>query len=129
MAEEQAQDVKPDASQQEDVKPAAGLQLTLSVKSTGSDGEVHFKIKSTTKMGKVFTAYASRKGLQVDQLRFMSDGKRIKAEDTPADCGLEDGDQLDCMMEAQGGSMMMEAQGGSSMMEAQGGSSAEACRP
>lgn len=39
--------------------------------------ETFFKVKPTTKMTKVFSAYAQRKGVKVTALRFMIDGNRI----------------------------------------------------
>ena len=54
-------------------------------------------------MSKVFTNYAQRKGVQSDSLRFLLDGERINAEDTPKTLELEDQDQIDCMLEQTGG--------------------------
>ena len=45
--------------------------------------ETIFKVKKHTKMKKVFTAYAQRKGLRPESLRFMLDGDRVNGEDTP----------------------------------------------
>lgn len=65
--------------------------------------ETVFKIKKTTKMLKVFTAYALRKGVDLNALRFVLDGTRITAEETPKTLELEDQDQIDCLLEQQGG--------------------------
>ena len=55
-------------------------------------------------MGKVFRAYATRKGVSESVLRFLLDGKRIAKDQTPAGrLDLEDQDQIDCMLEQQGG--------------------------
>lgn len=54
-------------------------------------------------MSKVFETYASRKGVQVNSLRFLLDGERIRAEDTPDGLDLDDQDQIDCMLEQTGG--------------------------
>jgi len=88
----------------EDVKPTMGedAAITLHVKeSTGE--EIAFKVKKSTKMSKIFDAYASRKGVRSDVLRFMLDGKRIKAEDTPKMLELEDNDQIDVVLMQEGG--------------------------
>ena len=54
-------------------------------------------------MSKVFNAYAKRKGVQGNALRFLLDGQRINPEQTPGDLELEDQDQIDCVLEQQGG--------------------------
>ena len=69
--------------------------------------ETFFKVKLTTKLDKVFNAYSTRKGVRATDLRFLYDGQRVRGDETPGKCGtppvcMEDGDQLDCMLE-QGG--------------------------
>jgi small ubiquitin-related modifier len=54
-------------------------------------------------MQKVFIAYASAKGLNVDELRFCLDGQRIQPSDTPETLKLEDQDQIDCFLAQDGG--------------------------
>jgi small ubiquitin-related modifier len=49
------------------------------------------------------TAYAQRKGLQPSALRFLVDGERINADDTPKMLELEDQDQVDAVLEQSGG--------------------------
>ena len=65
--------------------------------------ETFFKVKTTTKLDKVFNAYSTRKGVAATSLRFLFDGSRVRGDQTPADIDMEDGDQLDCMLEQQGG--------------------------
>ena len=65
--------------------------------------ETFFKVKANTKMSKVFNAYAKRKGVAGGALRFLLDGQRINPEQTPGDLELEDQDQIDCVLEQQGG--------------------------
>ena len=66
-------------------------------KQTGE--ETFFKIKKSTKMQKVFDTYAQRKGIQSSSLRFLLDGEKIGAEQTPKMLELDDQDQIDCMLE------------------------------
>jgi small ubiquitin-related modifier len=54
-------------------------------------------------MSKVFSTYAQRKGVEVNALRFLLDGERIKEDSTPKSLELEDNDQIDCMLEQVGG--------------------------
>ncbi len=62
-----------------------------------------FKIKRTTKMSKVFSAYAQRKGVELASLRFLLDGERISETDTPKMLELDDEDQIDCVLAQVGG--------------------------
>lgn len=132
----------------EDTKPAAADTITIRVKdqvrllqggqhcptpcaltwhaAPQLGEEMFFKVKRTTKMSKVFDAYAGRKGVPSSTLRFFLDGDRINADDTPklvrqrpprrlaarqrtvltagrAQLDLQDADQIDCMLEQQGG--------------------------
>jgi small ubiquitin-related modifier len=50
-------------------------------------------------MEKVFTAYATRRGVAVGSLRFLLDGEKIGIDQTPKMLELEDQDQIDCMLE------------------------------
>lgn len=61
--------------------------------------ETFFKIKKTTRMEKVFAAYAGRRGVAVGSLRFLLDGEKIGIDQTPKMLELEDQDQIDCMLE------------------------------
>jgi len=60
-------------------------------------------VKKTTKMSKVFDAYAQRKGVQRKALRFLLDGERIQDDQTPDDLDLDENDQIDCLLEQTGG--------------------------
>ena len=79
-----------------------GDAITIRVKDQGGE-ETFFKVKNTTKMSKVFGAYAQRKGVQQSSLRFLLDGERINPEDTPKSLELEDQDLIDCLLEQYGG--------------------------
>ncbi len=48
-------------------------------------------------------AYASRRGMSMNSLRFAVDGERIKADHTPKMLELEENDQIDVMLETVGG--------------------------
>ena len=50
--------------------------ITLRVKDQTGD-EMFFKVKKTTKMQKIFDAYAQRRGIQTASLRFVLDGEFI----------------------------------------------------
>lgn len=68
--------------------------------------ETHFKVKTTTKFQKIFTAYAARKGIDAASIRFNFDGQRIAETQTPMDLDMEDEDVIDCMLQQTGGCSM-----------------------
>jgi small ubiquitin-related modifier len=68
-----------------------------------SGEEMYFKVKKMTKMMKIFEAYAQRRGMTVNDLRFMLDGERIVQDATPKMLEIEDNDQIDVMLETVGG--------------------------
>jgi small ubiquitin-related modifier len=72
----------------------------LNLKVTTQDGmAIFFKCKFTTTMQKLMTAYANRNGVNLNSIRFLFDGDRIRAHDTPFSLYMEDGDVIDVMME------------------------------
>jgi len=81
---------------------AAAGTITIRVKDQAGE-ETYFKVKKTTKMSKVFDAYAQRKGVQRKALRFLLDGERIQDDQTPDDLDLDENDQIDCLLEQTGG--------------------------
>ena len=80
----------------------ADAPITLKVRDQAGD-EMMFKVKKGTKMSKIFAAYAQRKGVDTATVRFSIDGNRIQNEDTPKMLELEDGDQIDSVIEQVGG--------------------------
>lgn len=54
-------------------------------------------------MQKIFEAYASRRGLAVDSLRFAVDGDRVQADHSPKMLELEENDQIDVLLQQTGG--------------------------
>ena len=82
---------------------AGGEQLNIKVKA--QDGsEIFFKIKKTTQLKKLMEAYCQRQGLSNNQCRFIFDGERIKDDDTPETLEMDNGDEIDVMVEQTGGS-------------------------
>lgn len=81
---------------------AGSDSITLRVKEQTGD-EMFFKVKKSTKMSKIFDAYASRRGIAAGSLRFVLDGERIQADSTPKMLELEDNDQIDVMLDMVGG--------------------------
>ena len=89
----------------EDKKPEKkeGGEGSLNIRIRDQTGEeTFFKVKKTTKLDKVFNAYATRKDVCATSLRFFVDGAGVRGDQTPADIGMGDGDQIDCMRALQG---------------------------
>lgn len=77
-------------------------QVTLRVREQTGE-EMFFKVKSTTKMQKIFDSYAQRRGVSVDTVTFLLDGQKINANETPKTLELEDDDQIDAVLAQVGG--------------------------
>ncbi|KAK6907685.1 hypothetical protein V866_003489 [Kwoniella sp. B9012] len=77
---------------------------TLNIKIVSTNGdEVFFKIKKTTKLNKLKSAYADRVGTDVAAIRLLFDGQRILDDQTANDLDLEDGDSIEVLLEQVGG--------------------------
>ncbi|TXT06829.1 uncharacterized protein COLE_06160 [Cutaneotrichosporon oleaginosum] len=73
---------------------------TLNIKIRATDSsEVFFKIKKTTKLNKLKTAYADRVGQDPAAIRLLFDGTRILDNQTAEDLEMEDGDVLEVLLE------------------------------
>ena len=75
--------------------------ITIRVKDLTGE-ETMFTVKRTTRMGKIFDAYAARKGCCPQSLRFSLDGENILCDFTPAELQLEDHDQIDVILAQMG---------------------------
>ena len=80
------------SAQQQQQAAAPSLNIRLHKVPEGED--VFFKVKTTTKLQKVFDAYATARYPGRD-LRFLLDGERLRGDQTPGDVDMEDGDQID----------------------------------
>ena len=79
----------------------SGGSLNIRVRSA-SGREEYFKVMPTTPLERVFDAWSTQVGVCAASVRFLFDGSRVRCDQTPADIGMEDGDQLDCMAEMRG---------------------------
>ncbi|KAF7039390.1 hypothetical protein CFC21_049394 [Triticum aestivum] len=93
---------------EEDKKPASaggeggGAHINLKVK--GQDGnEVFFRIKRSTQLKKLMNAYCDRQSVDMKAIAFLFDGRRLRAEQTPDELEMEDGDEIDAMLHQTGG--------------------------
>ncbi|KAK7339170.1 hypothetical protein VNO77_19822 [Canavalia gladiata] len=92
-------------SQDEEKKPAdQGAHINLKVK--GQDGnEVFFRIKRSTQLKKLMNAYCDRQSVDFNSIAFLFDGRRLRAEQTPDELEMEDGDEIDAMLHQTGGGL------------------------
>ena len=85
---------------QENQAPTAAGGEQLNIKVKAQDGsEIFFKIKKSTQLKKLMEAYCQRQGLSNNQCRFIFDGERIKDDDTPETLEMDNGDEIDVMVE------------------------------
>jgi hypothetical protein len=75
--------------------------LNIRVRDANGRAE-YFTVKPTTPLERIINAWSTRVGVCAASVRFMFDGSRVRSDQTPADIGMEDGDQLDCRLEQQG---------------------------
>jgi len=84
-------------------KPEDGQTEHLNIKVTDNNNEVFFKIKRTTQLKKLMDAFCDRQGKNANSVRFLFDGQRVQANDSPDTLGMEDGDTLEVHQEQIGG--------------------------
>jgi len=82
----------------EDVKP----KLNLVVNCEGHN--ITVKVKPNMPFKKIFEAAEKRFGKDPGTFRFSYEGNRVRAEDTPAQLGMEEGDTVDAHLQQVGGS-------------------------
>ncbi|CAG9939407.1 unnamed protein product [Clonostachys rosea f. rosea IK726] len=75
----------------------------LNIKVSDNNNEIFFKIKRTTKLEKLMTAFCERQGKSISSVRFLFEGTRVQPSDTPEALEMADGDQLDVHQEQVGG--------------------------
>lgn len=65
-------------------KPEEAQQTEhLNIKVTDNNNEVFFKIKRTTQLKKLMDAFCERQGKAPSSVRFLFDGSRVQATDSP----------------------------------------------
>jgi small ubiquitin-related modifier len=85
-------------------KAEAKTTTHLNLKVKAQDGtEIFFKVKPTTKFGKLMDAYCGRVGVDATSVRFLFDGERLTREQTPGELDMEDEDEIDAMIQQVGG--------------------------
>ncbi|KAK5054720.1 hypothetical protein LTR84_001612 [Exophiala bonariae] len=81
----------------------AGSGEHLNIKVTDGNNEVFFKIKRSTKLEKLMKAFCERQGKDPRAARFLFEGGRVQASDTPDQLEMQDGDSIEVHQEQIGG--------------------------
>ena len=90
------QTVQPEASSN-----ASEGVITISVRTLGCGSTCHLRVKMSTPFRTIFQAVTQWLDVE-DHFYLLSDGEKISRDSTPADYGLEDGDQLDLLFSSEG---------------------------
>ena len=86
-------------------KKCGGLTGYIKLKVVAQDSsEIHFRVKMSTKMGKLKRSYAERVGVDFSFLRFFFNGRRICCKVTPEALGMEEDDVIEVYLEYPGAS-------------------------
>jgi small ubiquitin-related modifier len=99
---------KPDTQENAPPEAEAADPDRISLRVVSQDGgEVFFKIRKSTPLGKLMSAYCDRKGQSPSSIRFLFDGQRVNDSDTPKTLGMEDDDVIDALLQQTGGSFLL----------------------
>lgn len=77
------------------------LRVVNNLSTTHS--ELQFHLKTTTRLRRLKDIYCSRLGIDIDTVRFVFDGQRVKDDDTAVSLGLVDRDIIEICPQANGG--------------------------
>ncbi|KAK6138565.1 hypothetical protein DH2020_027690 [Rehmannia glutinosa] len=83
-------------------QPLVTPGVALVLKS--QDGDVlRYRFPRDKRMQFLFSTYCQDKNLDYKVVVFLYDGRRVKSTKTPSELGIEDGDEIDCMVHHDGG--------------------------
>ncbi|KAF3669610.1 Small ubiquitin-related modifier 1 [Capsicum annuum] len=92
---------------EEEKKSANDQSDHINLKVKSQDGnEVFFRIKRSTQLKKLMKAYCDRLSVNFNAIAFLFDDRRLKAEQTPDELEMEDGDEIDAMLHQTGGTTL-----------------------
>eukprot|EP00127_Corallochytrium_limacisporum_P004214 Clim_evm159s157 gene=Clim_evmTU159s157 len=79
-------------------------EQTINLRVKSNDGaSVHFRVKRSTQLKKLMTAYCERQGMSLNTVRFLYDGERVQNEDTPNSLQMDDDEIIEVFQEQVGG--------------------------
>ena len=83
-----------------DTAEAAGETERIKLKVVDQDSnEIHFRVNTTTQMGKLKKSYSERVGVPVSSLCFLFDGRQINDDETPKQLKMEQDDVIEVYTE------------------------------
>ncbi|XP_076906988.1 small ubiquitin-related modifier 2-like [Bidens hawaiensis] len=65
--------------------------------------EVSIRIKRNAQLKKLINAYCDAQSVEKNEFVFLFDGRQVKAEKTPDELEMKEGDEIDAMMHQNGG--------------------------
>jgi len=90
----------------DEAKPEVKPDVTkLQISVVHESRTIKFAVKPTQKLEKVFNAAATQLNMDPSTLKFMYNGQRVNANDTPEQLEMEDDDQIDANLQQIGGGM------------------------
>ena len=81
--------------------PHANTRINISVKESNGSSQM-FNMKKSSGFKKMMKRYAMIKNLDLRQIAFRFDGTRLKPYGTPNDVKMEEGDQIDAVVNQSG---------------------------
>nr|XP_016463360.1 PREDICTED: small ubiquitin-related modifier 1-like [Nicotiana tabacum] len=66
-------------------------------------GKLFFKLQETTPLQKLMKVYCDKKFMNMEQIAFLFDSKRIRGKQTPKELEMMDGDEINAMLHMNGG--------------------------
>jgi len=94
--QQQQQDTNTSSQSEEDI-------IVVILKPADDSAQIEVRSKRKTKIEKLINAYAKQKNINPNSLRFYLDGNRLTAQQTLSSANINDGDQIDVMIEQVGG--------------------------
>ncbi|KUJ13917.1 ubiquitin-like protein [Mollisia scopiformis] len=92
----------PDAPKPEETPTTPKQVMSIKIKDQ-SENETFFRIKPSTNFNKVFKAYAEKRSIELRSIRFLFHGVRVQDFETPEKLEMGEGDEIQAMVEQQGG--------------------------
>lgn len=77
--------------------------VRIRILHSDTGGEVCFRVKAATALGRLKRSYCKKLGLAVEEFRFIYDGHRITDEDTPEKLQMVNDDIIETYRENTGG--------------------------
>ncbi|KAL6518659.1 SUMO protein smt3 [Orobanche gracilis] len=91
----------------EEEAPPADPFINLQIYYQEDGNRTSYRAKRNIKLQKLLVQYCIDRSLEMHKLRILFEGRRLMLEKTPQELKMEDGDEIEVMIEAFGGSMMV----------------------